>query len=161
MRRFLPTRCKLIHKLRYSIKTATPATRRNSRFVSSISCLAEIFTGKAQKNSLDARLPGAITFLSKLRFMQNLYRWKVYFSSFPTVSRMTHFENQKTSKSCPKNQVRKLYRHANRGEFAESATWQIRSPRGICTRGAASPCAVHHNPAPHVRRITTLCELRL
>ncbi len=140
MRRFLPTRYELVHKFRTLRKTATLATRRNSRLTGSISRLVGIFA----KN----RLPGAITFPSELRFMQNLYLWKVNFSSFPTVSRMTHFEHQKASKSCLENRVKKLYRHANREGSAGGAMWQIRLPRG--TR-VAQP---HHEP-----RSMTMCEL--
>ena len=53
MRRFLPTRYELVHKSGTLRKTATPATRRNSQFAGSISRLAEISTGKMQKNSSD------------------------------------------------------------------------------------------------------------
>ena len=116
---------------------------------------------KREKTARTTRLPGAITFPFELRFAQNLYCWKLDFSSFPTVLYMTHFEHHKASKSFPENWVRKLYRRTNRGRFAEGAAWQIRSPRGSCTRGVASPCAAHHEGAPHVWRITKLCEFRL
>ena len=79
------------------------------------------------------QLLGAITFPSELRFVQTLYRWKVDFSRFLTVPRITHFEQQKASKSCPENWVRKLYTHTNRGGFAGGATWRIRLPFGSHT----------------------------
>ena len=58
MRKFLPTHYELISKFRTLRKTATPATRHNSRFAGSISRLAGIFAGKTQKNNSDAPTSG-------------------------------------------------------------------------------------------------------
>ena len=53
-RRFLPTRYELVYKFGTLRKITTPATRRNSRFASSISHLAGIFARKTRKNSSDS-----------------------------------------------------------------------------------------------------------
>ncbi len=128
--RVLPARYELIHKFETLRKTATPAMTCSSRFANNISRLAGIFAEKTQKNSSDASTSGSHNlFFFKLRFAQNWYRWKVDFSSFPTVPRMTHFGHQKAPKSSLEKAGKKLYRYANRRGFARGATWQIRLPR--------------------------------
>ena len=72
MRRLLPTRCELIRKLGTLRKTATPATRRNSRFAVSISCLVEIFSGKMRKNSSDDPTSGSHNFSVQTPIRQEL-----------------------------------------------------------------------------------------
>jgi hypothetical protein len=53
---------------------------------------------KLEKIAQTTQLPGAITFLSKLRFAKNLYLWKLDIWGFPTICCMTYFEYWKASK---------------------------------------------------------------
>ena len=133
-RRVFPTRNKLIHEPGCIGKITTPATTCNSRFAGSIPHSTGIFTGKHTKTAPAPRLPGAVTLLSELRSMQNLYHWKVDIESFLAICCMTHFKHQKASKTALENQVRNGYARKNRGRFSGGLAWRIRAPRG--TRAA-------------------------
>ena len=103
---------------------------------------------KREKTAQTPRLPGAITFPSELRFVQNLYHWKLDIWGFPTVFCMTHFVYQKDSKIALENRVRKLcgarIRHvADKDELQYHAgwwhtvrysnAWNLRNPSIKCT----------------------------
>jgi hypothetical protein len=142
-RRVLPTLYKLTRGPGCVGKMTTPATTCNSQFASSFPRLTGIFTGKARKNSFGTPTSRSHNSLVQIRFMQNLYHWKLDVESFPTICCMTHFEFRKTSKTALENRVKKGYARENRGRFGgglawkdKIATWQLHGSRGIITRRA-------------------------
>ena len=158
--RFLPTLCKLIHKLETLRKIATPATRRNSRFAGSISRLAGIFARKTRKNSSDHPNSGSHKFSIQTPIHVNFISLESILLELSNGTLHDPFWAPEGLKKCPKNWVRKLYGHANRGGFAGGATWQLHAPRSLSmlhTCGVSPPCAKFvyklDPPSPHSKRL--------
>ena len=102
---------------------------------------------KCRKTARTPRLPRAITFPTELRLAQTWYLWKVDFSSFPMVSRITQFGQQKAPKSYLGKLGKKLYKHSDQGRLAGGDTWQIRTPR-VTQHVPVWDLAINKTPLP-------------
>ena len=137
-RRVFLTRNKLIREPGCVGKLTNPATTWNSRFAESIPSLTGIFTGKTHENSSGTPTSGSHNSLVRTPIRANFVRWKEDVESFPTICCMTHFEQQKTSKTALEIGSKKGTRAKIEEDQVGGWRGRIRLPRGRCTRGVPS-----------------------